>query len=127
MLGPITTNASQLLYLYSETGTLVNAQDGNGNMSSYLGRGIRFDGSVTTYAVSNQKDVAALLDSTGTVSQKYNYTPYGVSTAYSDPSLKTSSDALSIAHNPYTYSGYYTDSESNNYYLNITTPSSAPF
>ena len=115
---PITTNASQLSYFYSATGTLVNAQDSNGNMSSYLTRDMRFDGTKPTYAVSNQKDVTALLDATGTVTKKYNYTSYGVPTAYSDPSFKAASDAISIAHNPYTYSNYYTDDESQNYYLN---------
>ena len=118
MLVPITTNASRLLYFYSAAGTMVNAQDENGHMSSYLTRGVRFDGSNATYAVSNQKDVTALLDSNGTVSQKYNYTAYGVPTTYSAPSLKASSDALSISHNPYSYSNYYTDNESQNYYLN---------
>ena len=97
-----TAETSQLLYFYSANGTLVNEQDTNGNMSSYLTRGMRFDGSNATYAASNQKDVTALLESNGTVSQKYNYTPYGTITSYSSPSLKASSDALSIAHNPYT-------------------------
>ena len=115
-----TTNASQLMYFYSADGTLINAQDDNGNMSSYLTRDMRFDGTNATYAVSNQKDVTALLDANGKVSQKYNYTSYGVTTTYSDPSLKaaTSAAALSITQNPYSYSDYYTDSESNNYYLN---------
>ena len=123
MLIPITTNASQLLYFYSATGTLVNAQDSNGNMSSYLARGMRFDGTNTTYAVSNHKDVTTQLDSNGTVSQKYNYTAYGVPTAYSDSSTNaskrtTSTAVLSITQNPYSYSDYYTDEESSNYYLN---------
>ena len=122
LLVPITTNAAQLLYFYSATGTIVNEQDSNGNMSSYLTRGVRFDGTSATYAVSNKKDIMALLDATGTVSQKYNYTAYGVPIAYSDsflnPKSKTSTNVLSITQNPYTYSGYYTDSESGNYYLN---------
>ena len=118
LLVPITTNGSQLLYFYSATGTLVNAQDGNGIISSYLTRGVRFNGSNATYTVSNQKDVTALLDSNGTVSQKYNYTAYGVPTTYFSSSFKASSDALSIAQNPYSYSKYYTDNESDNYYLN---------
>ena len=116
----LTTNASQLLYFYSATGTLVNAQDSNGNMSSYLTRGVRYDGSNATYAVANQKDVTALLDLNGKVSQKYNYTAYGIPTTYSDLSLKaaTSTSALSITQTPYSYSDYYTDPESSNYYLN---------
>ena len=118
LLVSITTNASQLSYFYSATGTLVNEQDANGNMSSYLTRGVRFDGTNATYAVSNQKDVTALLGTTGDLTQKYNYTAYGVPTAYSNPSFKAADDALSIAHNPYTYSNYYTDDESSNYYLN---------
>ena len=120
LLVPITTNASQLSYFYSATGTLVNAQDGNGTMSSYLTRDMRFDGTNATYALSNQKDVTTLLDATGKVSQKYNYTAYGVPTTYSDSSFKAanSTAALNLTQNPYTYSNYYTDSESNNYYLN---------
>ena len=117
----LASTTSSIRYYYNASGQVVNEENDN-NVSSYLTHGIRYNGTSGTYAVSNKKDVMALLDANGNVSKKYNYSPYGVPIAYSDsflnPKFKTSTDVLGITQNPYTYSGYYTDSESGNYYLN---------
>jgi len=117
-----TSTTTDIGYFYSASGTIVDAEDNTGAMSSYLTRSMRYNGTDETFAVSNIKDIAALVDADGNVLNKYNYTAYGVPTSYSSTSvnstLKTQNSTLSLSSNPYTYSNYYTDSESGNYYLN---------
>ncbi len=118
----IGTSTKTIGYFYSISGTMVDAEDNSGTMSSYLTRGIRYDGTAETFAVSNIKDITGLVDADGNVLNKYTYTAYGTPTSYSSSSinskLNTQNSTLSLSSNPYTYSGYYTDSESDNYYLN---------
>ncbi len=118
----IGTSTKTIGYFYSISGTMIDAEDNSGAMSSYLTRGIRYNGTGETFAVSNIKDVTGLVDADGNVLNKYTYTAYGVPTSYSSTSvnskLNTQNSTLSISSNPYTYSNYYTDSESGNYYLN---------
>ncbi len=106
-----------LAYYYGQAGNLVNTQDGN-STSSYLTRQIRYNGSETTFLVSNIKDVTALVNSTGDVQQKYNYSPYGTELNYTTNSgNQVNSETLSLSQNPFTYSRYYCDFESGFYYL----------
>jgi len=114
---------STIGYFYSASGQMIDAEDNNGVMSSYLTRGERYDGTSETFAASNIKDITADLDSNGNIRIKYTYTAYGTPTSYSSFSStshepRATSHQLSIAENPFTYDGYYTDSESGNYYLN---------
>ncbi len=106
-----------LAYYYGQAGNLVNTQDGN-SISSYLTRQIRYDGSETTFLVSNSKDVTALVNSNGDVQKKYNYSPYGTELSYGSSSGdQFTGETLSLTQNPFTYSRYYFDSESGFYYL----------
>ncbi len=73
-------------YFYSASGTMVDAEDNNGAMSSYLTRGERYNGTSETFAVSNIKDMTADLDSNGNLLNKYTYTAYGTQTSYSPTS-----------------------------------------
>ncbi len=117
-----TSTTTTIGYFYSASGTMINSEDNNGAMSSYLTRGIRNNGTTETFIASNIKDVTGLIDADGNVLNKYTYTAYGVPTSYSftsiNSTLKTKNSTLSLSSNPYTYSNYYTDSESGNYYLN---------
>jgi len=118
-----TTSAttSTIGYFYSASGQMTDAESNTGAMSSYLTRGERYDGSSETFAVSNIKDITADLDSNGNIINKYTYTAYGIPTSYSSSTShepRATSHQLSIAENPFTYSDYYTDTESGNYYLN---------
>jgi len=107
-------------YFYSASGQMMDAESNTGAMSSYLTRGERYDGSSETFAVSNIKDITADLDSNGNIINKYTYTAYGTQTSYtSNTQINESTiSQLSLSSNPFTYDGYYTDSESGNYYLN---------
>jgi len=106
-----------LAYYYGQGGNLVNTQDGT-STSSYLTRQIRYNGSETTFLVSNLKDVTALVNDDGDVQQKYNYSPYGTEVSYgSNLGNQTIGDTLGLTQNPFTYSSYYSDSESGLYYL----------
>ncbi len=113
---------STIGYFYSASGQMVDTEGNNGVMSSYLTRSMRYNGTDETFAVANIKDITALVDASGNVLNKYTYTAYGVPTSYSSTSinskLNTQNSTLSLSSNPYTYSNYYTDSESGNYYLN---------
>jgi len=108
---------TSLVYYYGQGGNLVNTQDGS-STSSYLTRQIRYNGTETIYLVSNSKDVTALVNSSGDVQKKYNYSPYGSQLSYgSNLGNKATTETLSLTQNPFTYSRYYCDSESGFYYL----------
>lgn len=63
------------------------------------------------YLVNAQGDVAAILDSSGTMVASYNYDAWGSCTVYN------SSDAAIGDLNPLRYRGYYYDAETGFYYL----------
>ena len=63
------------------------------------------------YLVNAQGDVAAILDSSGTMVASYNYDAWGNCTVYN------SSDAAIGDLNPLRYRGYYYDAETGFYYL----------
>ena len=63
------------------------------------------------YLVNAQGDVAAILDSSGTMVASYNYNAWGSCTVYN------SSDAAIGDLNPLRYRGYYYDRETRLYYL----------
>lgn len=63
------------------------------------------------YLVNAQGDVAAILDSSGTMVASYNYGAWGSCTVYN------SSDAAIGDLNPLRYRGYYYDAETGFYYL----------
>jgi len=111
---------STIGYFYAASGQMIDAEDNNGVMSSYLTRGERNDGTSETFAVSNIKDITADLDSNGNIINKYTYTAYGTQTSYnSNTQINESTNSqLSLSSNPFIYDGYYTDAESGNYYLN---------
>jgi len=111
---------STIGYFYSGSGQMTDAESNTRAMSSYLTRGERNDGTSETFAVSNIKDITADLDSNGNIINKYTYTAYGTQTSYtSNTQINESTNfQLSLFSNPFTYDGYYTDSESGNYYLN---------
>ncbi len=115
-----TSTTTGIGYFYSASGEMMDAESNTGSMSSYLTRSMRYNGTDETFAISNIKDVTAEVNSSGSVLNKYTYTPYGTPTSYnSNTQINASTNPkLSLAANPYTYSGYYTDSESGNYYLN---------
>ena len=69
------------------------------------------------YLVNAQGDVAAILDSSGTMVASYNYDAWGNCTVYNS-SAKVLTDPTSIANiNPLRYRGYYYDAETGFYYL----------
>ena len=69
------------------------------------------------YLVNAQGDVAAILDSSGTMVAFYDYDAWGNCTVY-DSSAKVLTDPTSIANiNPLRYRGYYYDAETGFYYL----------
>jgi len=107
-------------YFYAASGQMIDAESNTGAISSYLTRGERNDGASETFAVSNIKDITADLDSNGNIINKYTYSAYGTQTSYtSNTQISESTNSqLSLSSNPFTYDGYYTDSESGNYYLN---------
>ena len=69
------------------------------------------------YLVNAQGDVAAILDSSGTMVAFYDYDAWGNCTVYNS-SAKVLTDPTSIANiNPLRYRGYYYDAETVFYYL----------
>ena len=69
------------------------------------------------YLVNAQGDVAAILDSSGTMVAFYDYDAWGNCTVYNS-SAKVLTDPTSIANiNPLRYRGYYYDAETGFYYL----------
>ena len=69
------------------------------------------------YLVNTQGDVAAILDSSGTMVAFYDYDAWGNCTVYNS-SAKVLTDPTSIANiNPLRYRGYYYDAETGFYYL----------
>ena len=69
------------------------------------------------YLVNAQGDVAAILDSSGTMVAFYDYDAWGNCTVYNS-SAKVLTDPTSIANiNPLHYRGYYYDAETGFYYL----------
>ena len=116
-----------ITYFYGG-GTLMNAEDDNGDMSSYLNRTVRTIIDVKNKAVvdsqclfTDGKNVISQTDSTGTdVEKTQQYNAFGVVVNFEKPANapKANSHALTIADNPFAYDGYYSDPESNLYYLN---------
>jgi len=118
-----------ITYFYNGS-TLMNAEDDNGNMSTYLDRTVRTIVNVNTQTVldtqclfTDGKNVISQTDSTGTtVTSTQQYNAYGQPTNYNPPSNqqinKSTNQPLSISTNPFQYDGYYYDPESGLYYLN---------
>ena len=107
---------------------LMNAEDDNGNMSSYLSRTVRTIVNVKNKTVvdsqclfTDGKNVISQTNNTGTkVTSTRQYNAFGVvvNDEKSANALKVNSHSLTIADNPFAYNGYYSDPESNLYYLN---------
>lgn len=120
-------NTKTITYFY-QGNTLINAEDNNGYMSSYLGNKVRtlVDTNNNTYCInfliSDGKNVVAETSSEGSdVEDIYRYTPYGKPTTYNQTQqvkVKDVSNGLNLSVNPYRYDGYYYDTESGLYYLN---------
>ncbi len=110
-----------LTYFYNG-GTLMNAEDDNGNMSTYLGRTVRSIVNVNSQTLldtqclfTDGKNVISQTDSTGTtVTSTQQYNAFGQSLNHNP----NTNSQLSIATNPFAYDGYYDDPESGLYYLN---------
>ena len=119
-------NTKSLTYYY-QGNTLMDTQDNNGYMSSYLGREIRtvIDTSNSTYTtdylISDGKNIIADTQNGTTLNNTKQYNPYGKVVSYNNNSVsKIASDnsQLDISINPFAYDGYYYDTESGLYYLN---------
>ncbi len=120
---------STITYFYNGS-TLMNAEDNNGDMSTYLDRTVRTIVNVNTQTVldtqclfTDGKNVIAQTDSTGTnITSTQQYNAYGQPVNYTsggDSQIpKSTNQPLSIATNPFQYDGYYYDQESGLYYLN---------
>jgi len=117
------TPTGTLTYFYNGQ-TLMDAEDDNGNMSSYLGKAVRSiinESSKTVIQTNflpyNGKSIVSETDETGlNVVDSYDYSPYG-KPIYTGSSAQSNS-TLSIFSNPLMYNGYYYDAESGLYYLN---------
>ncbi len=120
---------ASLTYFYNRS-TLMNSEDDNGNMSTYLGRTVRSIVNVNTQTVvdtqclfTDGKNVISQTDSTGTnITSTQQYNAYGQPVNYNSDTdskiPKSTNQPLSIATNPFQYDGYYYDPESGLYYLN---------
>ena len=110
-----------ITYFYNGS-TLVNAEDDNGDMSTYLSRTVRTIVDVNTKTVldtqgifTDGKNAISQTDSTGTnVTSTQQYNAFG-QPVNQNPNTNSQ---LSIATNPFQYDGYYNDSESGLDYLN---------
>jgi len=102
----------------------MDTQDDNGYISSYLGRDIRTVIDTenktyqTNYLIKNGKDVIGKTQNGTSLTDTYNYTPYGKAVSYDNSKAKADNTTLNLSVNPFRYSGYYYDSESGLYYLN---------
>ncbi len=118
-----------ITYFYSGS-TLMNAEDDNGDMSTYLDRTVRTIVDVNTKTVldtqcifTDGKNAISQTDSTGTtVTSTQQYNPYGQPVSYTSSTNKQinklTNQQLNILTNPFAYDGYYYDPESGLYYLN---------
>ncbi len=112
---------STITYFY-DGNTFMNAEDDNGDMSTYLDRTVRTIVNVNTQTVldtqclfTDGKNAIAQTDSAGTtITSTKQYNPFGQPTNHNS----STNFQLSIATNPFAYDGYYNDSESGLYYLN---------
>ena len=116
-------------YFYNGS-TLVNAEDNNGDMSTYLSRTVRTIVNVNTKTVvdtqclfTDGKNVISQTDSTGTnITSTQQYNAFGQHVSYTSSTNKQinklTNQQLNILTNPFQYDGYYYDSESGLYYLN---------
>ena len=110
-----------ITYFYNGS-TLMNAEDDNGDMSTYLDRTVRTIVNVNTQTVldtqclfTDGKNVISQTDNAGTsVTSTQQYNPFGQPVNYNS----NTNSQLSIATNPFAYDGYYYDQESGLYYLN---------
>ncbi len=122
-------STATIRYFYDGS-TLVNAEDDNGDMSTYLDGTVRSIVNVNSQTVldtqclfTDGKNVIAQTDSTGTtVTSTQQYNAYGQPVNYNsgaDSQIpKSTNQPLNISTNPFAYDGYYYDSESGLYYLN---------
>ena len=118
-----------ITYFYNGS-TLINAEDDNGDMSTYLDRTVRTIVNVNTQTVEDTqclftdgKNVISQTDSTGTnVTSTQQYNAFGQPVSYTSSTNKQinklTNQQLNILTNPFQYDGYYNDSESGLYYLN---------
>ena len=118
-----------ITYFYNGS-TLMNAEDDNGDMSTYLDRTVRTIVSVNTQTVEDTqslftdgKNVISQTDSTGTnITSTQQYNAFGQPVSYTSSTNKQinklTNQQLNILTNPFQYDGYYLDSESGLYYLN---------
>jgi len=118
-----------ITYFYNGS-TLMNAEDDNGNMSTYLDRTVRTIVDVNTKTVldtqcifTDGKNAISQTDSTGTnVTSTQQYNAFGQPVSYTSSTNKQinklTNQQLNILTNPFQYDGYYYDQESGLYYLN---------
>jgi len=116
-----------LTYFYNGS-TLMNGEDDNGDMSTYLDRTVRTIVNVNTQTVldtqclfTDGKNVISQIDSTGTsVTSTQQYNAFGQPVNYNLSSTHPTSNIqnLTLSTNPFAYDGYYYDQESSLYYLN---------
>ncbi len=135
------SQTASITYFYNGS-TLMNAEDDNGDMSTYLDRSVRTIVNVNTQAVvdtqclfTDGKNVISQTNSTGTTVTStqqynafgqlvnYNNSPSAFAKASADKSTtshesQATSNDLSLSTNPFQYDGYYYDPESSLYYLN---------
>ncbi|MFF6984434.1 RHS repeat-associated core domain-containing protein, partial [Streptomyces sp. NPDC008343] len=110
-------DGTTLTYHYAGDGQLVNETDQDGNHAGYLlgaareARTHTGPQAATDYYTHNYRgDVTALTGSQGQDTTRYTYTDYG-------RTHTTGTNPTGIAHNPYGYTGAYTDTETGLLYL----------
>lgn len=112
------TNSKYKITFYYYDGNIINESDSESRMSYTIGKAMRgiinADGKLekTDWNIKTGKDVTAVTDESGKITNKYNYDAYGL-----DTTLQKNQAAFSIEDNPYKYSAQYYDPESGLYWL----------
>ena len=115
----------KMIKYYYNGGTVVNEENSEGVMTSYLiaggSRVLRAIGEKNIqWYISNKKDVVGMASSDGTKKiETYQYSAYGEGVDLNNLTGEVEKkDSFDINYNPFGYSSYYFDEESGMYYLN---------
>ena len=115
------TAKNTIVYTYDHSGRLLQQSDGTVTLKFLYDHegilGVEYGGEKYIYRRNVQKDVIAILDSSGNVVVKYIYDAWG-NHAVVNASGEDIGDATHIGNrNPIRYRGYYYDTETGLYYL----------
>ena len=115
------TAKNTIVYTYDHSGRLLQQSDGTVTLKFLYDHegilGVEYGGEKYIYRRNAQKDVIAILDSSGNVVVKYIYDAWG-NHAVVNASGEDIGDATHIGNrNPIRYRGYYYDTETGLYYL----------